>query len=301
MVVLNSALASTNKLLRRIDFVHTLSKNLRRVVATGEEISELSRLIEQNRMVVLKPFSQMKINETGRKTVHETVKDYLETYRTVAVRKFKVARLAVPQGAVLLRYPLALLTIPSAHEEYLKAAGEDTRRKIRKAAIEGYHFREFDWNDNLDAIFKINTSKEIRSAGAMHGWYTEQVKPRHHSEEDRHYRKYYGVFKDDQLFAYLHLILCGDFAYFKHILGHADHLKYGIMYYLVSCTVREYTSHSQVKWLSYGIFPAGSTGGTIDFRKHARFEGYSAFLDLEDDEALQTYSRRVRARGLTSV
>lgn len=49
-------------------------------------------------------------------------------------------------------------------------------------------------------------------------------------------------------------------------------------------------------------FPAGSKGGgTIDFRKHAGFVGYAAFLDLEDDQELLKYSKRVRSRGLKNV
>ena len=299
--VLNAAYESTKKMLRQNEPMRILSTKIRRNFASGEEIAALSRLIEQNQMVVLKPYSQMKENETARMIVHEVVKDYLEIYRTLWLRRTKADQFVIPKGAVLMRYPLALLAIPSAHEEYLKTAGEDTRRKIRKAEKEGYHFGEIDWNDYLDDIFKINTSKDVRSGGEMLGWYREPVKPRYHSSEEQCYKKYYGIFKDGRLWAYLHLVLCGDFGFFKYIIGHADHLKNGIMYRLVSCAVREYVGHHQIKWLSYGIFPAGSKGGTIDFRKYARFEGYATFLDLEDDQELLKYSRRVRAIGLTSI
>lgn len=289
------------KTLWPMQLVRRFYKNIRRFVASGDEISELSRLIEENRLVVLKPHFQMNENEAARMTVHEVVKDYLEVYRVLWLRRSKMEQLAMPTGVVLLRYPLALLIIPSEHNKYLKTVGAKTRNMIRKAEKEGYYFEEFDWNKHLDDIFKINTSKDIRSAGAMAGWYRELVRPRHLTSEEQFYQKYYGIFKEGHLWAYLNLVLCGDFGFFKHFIGHSDHLRNGIMNYLVSCTVQEYVGHSHIKFLSYGIFPAGSKGSTIDFRKHAGFEGYATFLDLEDDQELLQCSRRVRARGLTNV
>lgn len=301
MAVLHSVYSSIKKTLRSTQLAPLLYRSIRRVVASGEEITHLSQLIEQNQMVVLKPWFQMKRNETGRMIVQKTVKDYLDVCRAVWLRKDRADQLAVPPSAVLLRYPLALLAIPSTHEEYLKSVGPKTRNMIRKAEKAGYHFGELNWNDHLDEIFEINTSKEVRSAGEMRGWYREPVQPRYHSNEEQCYQKYYGIFKEGRLWAYLNLVLCGDFAYFKHFLGHADHLKSGIMNYLVSRTVWEYVRHAHVKWLSYGMYPAGSTGSTIDFRRHAGFEGYAAFFDLEGDQELLKYSKRVRARGLTSI
>jgi hypothetical protein len=209
-------------------------------------------------------------------------------------------RLGVPKCSVLLRYPLALLTIPSAYEVFLKAVGAKTRNRIRKAEKLGYEFREFEWDSHLDEIFDINNSKELRAAGPMQGWYCEQVKPRHHSEEEQCCLKYYGLFKDDRLWAYCHLVLCGDFVFVKHFIGHANHLKNGIMNYLISSMVRQYLYHSHVQWMNYGIFPAWSREGTIDFRKHAGFEAYAVFLDLEEDRELLKYSKHVRVIGLTN-
>ena len=261
----------------------------------------MKQLVEQNRVVVLKPFYGVTGDGTGRMVGQDNVKEFLEACRTVSWRKSVANQLAIPTGPVLLRHPLALLAIPSCYEKYLKEIAHHTRQKVRKAAKEGYHYREFDWNDHLDDIFKINTSKEIRSGGAMRGWYREPVKPRYHSTEERYYKKYYGLFKDDRLCAYLYLVLCGDCCYFKHIIGHADQLKKGIMYYLVSCTIQHYVGHPHIKWLNYSFFKAGAIGATTDFRTRARFQGYATFLDLENDEELLKYARKARARGLMSV
>jgi len=299
--VLNAAYESTKKMLRQNEHMRILSKKIRRNFASGEEIAALSRLIEQNRVVVLKPYLHMKGDETGCLIAHDVIRDFLSEYQTIRLRKTRMDQVAVPTDSVLLRYPLALLAVPPDYNHYLKVSGEDNRRMIRKAEKGGYSFREFNWDDYLDDIFKINTSKEMRSGGVMHGWYRESVKPRTHSSEEQYYLKYYGIFKQESLCAYLHVILCGDCGYFKHFMGHADHLKNGIMNYLVSCTVREYVAHSHIIWMNYGIFPIEQSGGTIAFRKHAGFVGYATFLDLEDDQELLKYSRRVRAIGLTSI
>ncbi|MEN6373149.1 MAG: hypothetical protein ABFD75_00030 [Smithella sp.] len=301
MPILNETYLSAKTRLKSIKLVHAFYKSIRRVIVSSEEITHLSQLIEQNQMAVLRPWVQMKRNEMGYKIAREVTKQFLKDLQTIRVTKTRMDQIAVPTGAALLRYPLALLSIPSTHDEYLKMVGEDTRRKIRRAEKEGYHFGEFDWNDYLDDIFNINTSKNVRSGGVMHGWYREPVKPRYHNSEEQYFKKYYGIFKDQSLIAYLHLSLCGDFGFFKHIIGHADHLKSGVMYYLLSCAVREYVGHPYVKWFNYGILRAGEKGGTIDFRKHSRFKDYATFFDLENDEELLKYARHVRARGVASV
>jgi len=285
--VANLAYSNMKKMLRRFEIVRMLYKSIK----GRQTISPLLDMIEQNRMVVLKPYFQMKGNETDRMIVHETVKDYLDHFGILAVKKTRAEQLSLPKNTVLLHQALALLKLPLSHERYLNTVGAKTRNTIRKAERQAYEFRKFDWNNHLDEIFDINTSKEIRSAGPMHGWYTEPVKPRYHSEEEQRYRKYYGVFKDERLCAYLNLVLCGDFAFFKHCIGHADHLKHGIMNYLLSCTVQEYANHPHIEWLNYEWMSLDRSNSETAFKKHAGFKAYATFLDLEHDQELLKYSR----------
>ena len=299
MSFFDTVYSSTKNTFKRTKLVRVLSSKIQRIVVSRTEVLELARLIEDNRMVVLKPYLQG--NTTGYSVAHELMKEFLVGYQTVGVRKATMAKIAAPSGAVLLRYPLGLLSIPSTYEEYLNTVRKQTRKRIRKAQEDGYVFKEFVWNDYLDDIYKINTSKEVRSGGSMLGWYREPVKPRHLSSEEQDYRKYYGIFKDGYLCAYLYLIICGDCCFFKHIMGHADHLKNGVMYYLISCVLRTFVGHSRIKWLKYGVLTDRAKGGTIEFRKNARFEGYAIFLDLGEDQELLKYSKRVQARGLISV
>ena len=291
--------SNTKNTLKRMKPIRALTSKIQRIVVSRAEVLELTRLIEDNRMVVLRPYLQG--NATGHLVAHELMREFLDGYQTIGVRKTTMAKIATPSSAVLLRYPLGLLAIPSTYDEYLSAVRKQTRKRIRKAEDEGYIFKEFAWNDHLEDIFKINTSKEVRSGGVMLGWYREPVKPRYLSNEEQHYHKYYGIFKDGNLLAYLYLIVCGDCCFFKHIMGHADHLKNGVMYYLISCVVRTYTGHSHVKWLKYGILPDGAKAGTIDFRENVRLNGHAIFLDLENDQELLKYSRRVQALGLINV
>ena len=130
----------------------------------------------------------------------------------------------------------------------------------------------------------------------MRGWYREPVQPRHHTKEEQQYRKYYGAFKDGKLWAYLYIVLCGDFVAVKHILGHAQHLTYGIMNGLISWTVKEYIGNSQIRWLNYwDLVYESSPLGT--FKRHAGFQRYATFLDLESDQDLLKYSEHtVRMR-----
>jgi hypothetical protein len=267
---------------------------LHKSVYIYKAVSYISSLIEDNRIVILRAFFQMKGNETARMIAHDIVNEYFEHYPTLRIKKSTSDRYALPRNIVLIEIPLAMINIPSSYEEYLKTVGTKTRNMIRKAEKQGYEFREFDWNKHRHEIFDINTSKEVRSAGPMHGWYVKPVQARYHNEEEQHYWKYYGVFKNDRLWAYANLLLCGNFAFFKHFLGHADHMTYGIMNYLMSCTLRKLIAHPHIEWLNYGwmLSSQSSNESSIAFKKHAGFEAYATFFDLENELDLFKYSKK---------
>jgi hypothetical protein len=254
------------------------------------QIQELSNLIKDNRFVVF-PSCSGKGNDAAlnREMVHEVVKEWIDYYGVVHLRRKTAAAIASPAGAILLYAPQALLRIPSSMEEYLSLVRRETRREIRVAEKQGYEFKEFVWNDHLDEIFEINTSKDVRQSEPMRGWYREPVQPRHHSKEELLYRKYYGGFKDGKLYTYFHFWVCGDYAIGKHIIGHAQHLKYGIMNGLISYAVRECIENSQIRWLYYGLW---SKGSLCTFKQHAGFQGYDILLDLGGEQELLDYSRQ---------
>lgn len=274
-------------LLKRIPGAQRLNRIRHNII----RIRELSDLIKENRIVILHPYSKMGNDAVLiHEIVHDIVKDLLNVYGTIRLEGKKAASLGAPAGAILLYAPLALLRIPSSHEQYLAQVGCKTRNMIRKAERQGYEFKEFVWNEHLDEIFEINTSKETRQFVPIRGWYREPVKPRYHSKEELQYRKYYGAFKDGKLYAYLHVVRCGDFAFFRHFIGHAQHLTYGIMNGLLSWTVQEYVGNSEIQWLKYGEL-SKSSSSMHSFRKHAGFLGYATLLNLEDDQELLKYAK----------
>ena len=268
------------------------TQRLNRIRHNIIRIRELSDLIKENKIVVLHPCSRMGNDDAlAREIVHDIVKDILDVYGTVRLRRTTAAAIDSPAGAIFLYAPLGLLRIPTSHEEYLEQIGYPGRRKIRRAEKQGYEFKEFVWNDHLNEIYEINTSKEVRQGEPMRGWYREPVQPRHHSKEELQYRKFYGAFKNGKLYAYLHIVLCGDFAFFRHFLGHAQHLPDGIMYGLVSWTVGEYIENSQIQWLKYGEL-SKKPRPMHQFRKTAGFQGYATLLDLKGDQELLKYSEQ---------
>ena len=256
-------------------------------------IAELRSLLEEQKVVILKPFLESK--DAGAQAVsEEVVLDHINVFRTVRIARHKAH--PFPPGAVLLLEPLALLSIPTSHNDYLKAVGPKTRNMIRRAAKEGFSFREFAWNDHLDDIYAINTSKVRRSGGIMRGWYTEPVRPRFHPENELLFRKSFGVFREKRLRGYLHLLIAGDHAFFKHIIGHSDDLSCGIMNSLISSTVHQFIGHPTVRWLQYGSLPLRYSGSLSSFRRHSGFSAYATVLDLTGHRDLLTRVSAIESR-----
>lgn len=245
-----------------------LGRRLRRFALERALSAEVYRLIDDGQVVVLNPYLAME-TATARTVADDVVSDFVDTYGR---------RRGGDPSAIPLRHPLALLRLPAAHGEYLERVGPKTRNVIRKAAKTGYEFREFAWDDHLDEIYDVNTSTEVRQGRPMRGWYTEPVAARNESEEERRYRKYYGAFRDDRLCGYLHLVLCGDFGFFRHFLGHAEHVTNGIMNGLVSWTVEQHTGSARLRYLKYGALSAGDEAMNA-FKRHAGFGPYATYLN----------------------
>lgn len=251
-------------------------------------ISKLSNLIKEDKIVIFPKYSKGGNEvELTRGMVQELVKERLDLYGIVYPRRKTGAKIDAPAGAVFLYSIQALLKIPCSHKEYLDLIAHDTRKMMRRAERQ-YEFKEFVWNDHLDDIYSINTSKDVRQSVPMRGWYREPVQPRFHSKEELQYRKYLGAFKDGKLYAYLLCLVCGDIAILKHIMGHAEHLKYGIMNGLISYAVRECIANSQIRWLEYGTYNKGSLS---EFKRRTGFQQYAMLLDLESERDLFKYSQ----------
>jgi hypothetical protein len=230
--------------------------------------AEVDRLAAGGAVAVLNPYLGMD-TAAERAIAEDVVDDFVRVYGTRTTRE---------EGRTLLRYPLALLRLPSVHDAYLDGVGPKTRNVIRKAAKSGYVCREFIWNEHLDEIYEVNTSTDTRQGEPMHGWYREPVEPREESPR----KKYYGAFRENRLRGYLHLVLSGDFGFVRHFMGHAEHLAGGVMNGLISWTVEQHAGDPTIAWLKYGAF-ATEAEGMSAFKRHAGFAPYATFLNLPRD------------------
>jgi len=249
--------------LRRFPGAQALN-NLRHKVI---RVHELSDLVARRQIVTFPAYGSMPENdEISNGLVREVQKEWLDLYGIINLKKRTRLDLQINKTDCLLWYPIAFLQVPNNYEEYLQQVERETRRTIRVAQREGYEFHEFDWDAHLDDIYDINTSKETRQGEPMRGWYRNPVQPRHHSSEELRYKKYLGGFKDGKLCAYFHFYLCGNIAVGKHYLGHAQHLKNGIMNGLMAFTVQECIKLSNLKWIIYGDWQR--TGSLRLFKRH---------------------------------
>ncbi len=134
-----------------------------------------------------------------------------------------------------------------------KGAG---RRHAQKSARQGYFCKRFESANYVPDMWEIHTSKPARQGGAMREPYDHSIDemggvphewtPLAEPACALHHDYYWGVFcsrlghrqgedglvTDEKLVGYIMLERQGNFARYRHILGHGDHLADGIMYQL---------------------------------------------------------------------
>jgi hypothetical protein len=186
------------------------------------------------------------------------------------------------------QYRCSIIALPDTFEEYLAgAAGAYTRRKLRRAARDGYRFAEIDPNDHLDDIFAINTSLKERQGREMDEAYRNRPEPwpppRHGCP--RHREVWYGVLKD-RLVAYTWVYQVGEMCLFNRILGHGAHLDSGIMYTLVAGSIADLMP-AGLRYAMYERHTSGSEGLRY-FKEKLGFRSYWVDWQLADEEVHST-------------
>lgn len=258
-----------------------------RILHKFDQIPNLTRLVLEDQYVLFPSDSGMEpLGTISQALVSEIVRERADLYGIVRMRKSTAEKLGLSTDNHLFFTPLALLQVPTRHDEYISKLPSQARNKIRKAQKCGYEYAEFSWNDHLDEIYAINTSKKVRQGEDMRGWYKDPVGPRDHSREELEYIKYFGAFLDGKLVAYLHFLICGDFIISKHVIGHADHLHNGIMNGLFSWSIDKFIEESTLRWVIYGVWLKTSLG---EFKKHAGFKEYAVVLNFPDSLPIQDY------------
>lgn len=147
----------------------------------------------------------------------------------------------------------------------------------RKALREGYAFQAFQPSEHLAEIREINASASDRQGQQMDASYTDMDI----NYPSRSSHQYYAVMHHGKPVAYLWLQFASELVLVNRILGHADHLKHGIMYLLFVKAVEEvFRTAPQAKYMMYDTFPGASEGLRL-FKKRLGFRPYSVKWRIE--------------------
>jgi hypothetical protein len=183
--------------------------------------------------------------------------------------------LAQPQEYFLgTNQSIALIKVPSVIKEYLDHIGPKTRNMIRKAQKYNYTSNTFIWNEHLESIHSINTSKAVRQNSPMSASYKNFPDT---SGEHISIRRC-GIFLHSTLVAYANCTVLNNLLVINTILGHGDHLRFGVMNLLVYSIVELAIKLPKTQYINYLTL---SPGGLGQFKKNAGFRPYSCFFRRE--------------------
>jgi hypothetical protein len=171
----------------------------------------------------------------------------------------------------------SIIVLPETFEEYwAPMVGHHTDHEVRRAKKAGYSFAIIDRDRYLDDIYEINTSLDERQGVPMSDGYRQRVEPfgpLPHFGCPRHQLRTYGVLKEDRLVAYTWVYQCGEMCLYSQILGHGEHLRFGIMRLLLTESVRDLIAVAGTKYAMYNMHDSG-TEGLRFFKERLGFRPY---------------------------
>jgi len=140
----------------------------------------------------------------------------------------------------------------------------------KRARARGYVFSEINRNDHVDAIHRINTSRESRQGRPMDATYQQKIQ---HFDSLPHFR-YFGIVNNEgDLVAYANLGLFGNFCGFSQLIGIRN--NEGIMHLLLLEIVSSLIDQQQVRYVMYDTF-FGALPGLRLFKTMLGFRPYRA-------------------------
>lgn len=175
-----------------------------------------------------------------------------------------------------LQQPCALLPLSP---EYVAGLDRKSRAMVRKAELRGYSFREYIRDDELEAMYAINTSKVMRQGRPMTVGYRTELKVERVPELcDTHEMIWVGGFQNGELRAYASVMRLRELGVLNQIIGHADSLTDGVMNGLIAFLVSDLYERG-VRWLNYLRMPSATTGLT-DFKRSVGFSDHYLILEV---------------------
>ena len=181
-------------------------------------------------------------------------------------------------GYLYIHNPLALVPTTDYGYYHNVLITNPRRRIINRAHRLGYDFRPFEWNDFLDDIFEINTSRPERGGQPMSAGYLEKPKAQMKFLPGdycpRHPIVYYGAFMGKKLRAYCVMHFLNNHAAPATLIGHGDYFRDGIMNGLIDFMVRDISeNHPWVETTNFLTLVSGREG-LRDFKRNAGFQSH---------------------------
>jgi hypothetical protein len=167
-------------------------------------------------------------------------------------------------------------------EDYIRKISFNKRYGYKKAVKLGYYCERYNWYSFIGDIVDINRSKPVRCGKPMRGAYNDTLEDRGGYIKQwkeapvidchTHFVADFGVFKDEpgyrqgevvtnkRLYAYISLIVLGEYAIYSMIIGHGDYLKDDIMSVLHIGTLDYLMKNTKAKYLEYHTYKSGLQG-----------------------------------------
>lgn len=205
-----------------------------------------------------------------------------------------------PKGWYYSDPTYAIIEAQYAYDTYFQNCIKSAERAlIRKAIKNNYSVREIQYDEYLDAIQEINTSKEERCGHKMTEDYTHPkkrdsiVKPVNPSIYT------YGCFdENEKLVAYYMFEKITNFYHVVKGIGHKDHLRNGIMNYLFAYSVAQLSEKHECEYIVYGVCTADGDG--LDrFKRQAGCQIRNVVLKgtLQQYQTLRHFAATYRLHG----
>ncbi len=182
---------------------------------------------------------------------------------------------------VCVQKNIALLSIPSTYEEFVSGKPKQAlRTNINKATKNGYHCECFNGLEYFKDIMEINCSSKFRGGKEMEEKYTDEKMV---EEYLRTSPVLFGTFTEDgKLIAYIQLLRINKMLITNKILGHADFLENGLMYFMISQLVKSVIQDKDdASHIMYAKYLVGRThAGYTYFKERCGFNGVNVRFHL---------------------
>lgn len=163
-------------------------------------------------------------------------------------------------GRLLAVIDIALY--PTTNDYLYKGLSDKFRQHYNKAGRLGYYTTVDDYNyrnEHIEDIRQINVSMPVRQGRPMDPHYAEPQQFGPSLFCDRHKFVLILVVHNDKIVAYMELYIVGEFSHTSRVLGHADHLRNGVMPMLFTKAL-EVVRDAGCRYFCYGEWHSGTDG-----------------------------------------